>query len=141
MKKFVLFVLLLVLAAACKKGDEAAPDAAARIAGTYDVSRLSLDAPGTTDDVSVNLPITQNGNTLSATLDVTRVTETTVRLKFTLRITGQPDDPSDLGGDVEVRGNELYEGSTKIGTANGSTLSLDATTDDGIRTVIEAKKR
>lgn len=141
MKNFFLIILLFVLVAACKKGDDATPDAAARIAGTYDVSRLSIDAPGTIDDASYNLPITQSGNTLSATIDVTRVTENTVSLNFTLRITGQPDQPNSLGSTLEVRGDELYEGSTKLGTANGSTLSLDATDDDGVRTVIEAKKK
>ncbi|WP_041257659.1 hypothetical protein [Fibrella aestuarina] len=141
MKK-ILYVAIVVLIAACgKKNDTVAPDAAAKIAGTYTVSRFALSGSGANDfDATLPRSGTINGVnvTQSGQLVITRQNESSVSLSLTVKTTGQADDTTDLGT-AEVKGSDLYDGATKIGTADGTNLSIDAT-DNGVRVIITAKK-
>jgi hypothetical protein len=137
--KHLLLIGLLLSLLACKKSTDPAPLNADRIVGTYTVTRLVIDAPGTADDRNLTLPITQGGTTISATFDVAKVAESSVSMTFTLRQTGQGQQVQTIGNFIDLRGNELYEGTQKIGTADGTTLNLDVT-DNGTRTIFEARK-
>lgn len=138
MKNYLVFFVFLISFSACKKDEDVAPaDPATAVSGTYTISRLQDDSG------SYNLPQTVNGQTISAILTANRNTASTVGLSITVRITGQADDVSELG-EVEVRqagsGYELYESNTKIGTADGTSLSIDVT-DGGSRFAIDARKQ
>lgn len=141
-KLFSILAILIFLAGCSKKDDAVAPDAGSAVAGTYNVSRLEVDAAGTANDSKLALPVTNAGITVSATINATRKTEKTIGLLLTLKITGQPDDSDDFG-EVEVRANgsnyDLFEGTGKVGTVVGNTLTIDAT-DSGTRVIIVGTK-
>lgn len=139
MQKLILFFAFLFVFSACKKDDDPTPaDPITTVSGTYDVSRLQVGAD------AYNLPLSSGGQTVSATLTAAKGSaDNTVLLSITLRVSGSPDDTSDIG-EVEVRGTgnnlELYDGTTKVGTADGTTLNIDAT-DGTDRLVIVARKQ
>ena len=143
MKKLLTTLSVVFLLAGCSKKDDAvAPDAASAVVGTYNVSRLEIDAPGTANDSKLALPVTNAGVTASATLVATRKTEKTVSLLFTQKTTSKPDTPTDFG-EVEVRANgsnyDVYEGTDKVGTVVGNTFTIDVT-DSGTRIIIIGTK-
>ncbi len=143
MKKLLPILAILIFLAGCSKKDDAvAPDAGTVVAGTYNVTRLEIDSPGTVNDSKLTLPVTNAGVTVSATLIATRKTEKTVSLLFTQKTTGKPDTPTDFG-EVEVRANgsnyDMYDGTDKIGTVVGNTFTIDAT-DSGTRIIIVGTK-
>ena len=143
MKKLLSVLSVVLLLAGCSKKDDAvAPDAGAAVAGTYNVSRLEIDAPGTANDVKLTLPVTNAGVTASATLVVTRKTEKTVSLLFTQKTTGKSDTPTDFGeGEVRANGSnyDIYDGTDKAGTVVGNTFTIDVT-DSGTRIIIVGTK-
>lgn len=141
MKKMLCIALVLLLAACGKKNDTVAPDAAAKIAGTYTVSRFAISGTGVNDlDIALPRSGTLNGVnvTQSGQLVLTRVTESTVTMSLVVKTTGQADTTDDFGT-VDVKGTDLYEGTTKIGTADGTNVNIDAM-DQGTRVIITAKK-
>ncbi len=139
MRKILWLCFILLAVAACKKDNDVTPsDPATAISGTYDMNRFQEGS------IVYNLPATAGNVTVTGALEVTKATAAnTATLVIILRATGQSEDRSDPF-DVEVRrsGNdyELYEGATKIGTANGTDLTLDFS-DAGTRYVVNAKKR
>ena len=140
MKKILLFFFVLVIFAACKKDSDVTPaDPVTTVSGTYEINKLQQ---GTQIFV---LPITAGNQTVSATLTAAPTTAAnTVSLSVTIRQTGVPDNTETLG-EVEVRGSgtnlELYEGTSKVGTADGKNLTIDATQDTGERIVIVAVRK
>lgn len=141
LKTWLLLVVLLIGAAACRNKDAVNPDAGARIAGTYAVSRLAITGTGT-DNIDVTLPRTGtlNGTTVtqSGQVVVTRSTENTATMNLVLKTTGQADSSEDLGT-VEIRGNELYQDNARLGTADGTNLNIDYS-EGGVRVIIVARK-
>lgn len=142
MKKLLFMALALFCAACGNKGALVAPDAAAKIAGTYSVSRFALSGLGA-NDIDLKLPESSTLNVKPATrtvnLVVTRQTETTVSMVLIEKVTGQADDRNDFGT-AEVKGSELYQGTDKVGTADGTNLNIDAS-EQGIRVIIAATKK
>ncbi|MBO0947265.1 hypothetical protein [Fibrella forsythiae] len=144
MKKVIYLLLFVTIAACGKKGtDTVAPDAASTVAGTYEVSSLRQTSSGGTS-VTFTLPTSTTNagvvTTLSGQLTTTKKTSTTVGIVFLLKATGQADSPTDLGT-FEVKGSDLYSGTTKTGTADGTNLNLDVTDSKGTRAVIVSKKK
>ncbi len=146
MQKLILFLVVLVAFAACKKDNDVAPaDPAAAVAGTYVVSRIALDGPGTAADVDEKYPETVNGITYASELIVNQTANTTDRISFVVKVkeTGEDDYEFITAEDIEVRRNgsnyDLYFRTVKIGTATGSNVTLD-TTEGGIRYIVEARR-
>ncbi|MEZ0610050.1 hypothetical protein ACAW74_16145 [Fibrella sp. WM1] len=141
MKKLLYIALVLFIAACGKKNDTVAPDAAAKIAGTYVVSRFAVSGTGANDfDFKLPQSGTLNGATVtySATVVVTKQTETSVSMVLIEKITGQADENTEFGT-ADIKGSELYQGTTKVGTADGTDLNIDAS-GQGIRVIVTAKK-
>jgi hypothetical protein len=134
MKQLLYLFFVGILAVGCKGNDPIAPaDAAAAIAGTYDLSEVTQGGQVT------KLPLTIAGTTLSGTFEVTKKTTTTVDIKLTIKQTGEADEVTTIPG-VETKNNELYIGTTKVGTADGKTLSIEQTID-GTKGTIKGTKR
>ncbi|WP_375448455.1 hypothetical protein [uncultured Fibrella sp.] len=142
--KNVFYLLFVVTIAACgKKGDDVTPDAASAVAGTYEVSSLKQTSAGGTS-ITYTLPTSATSGsvvtTLSGQLATTRQTATTIGVVFLIKATGQADAPNDLGT-FEVKGSDLYNANTKVGTADGTALNLDVTDSKGTRSIIISKKK
>lgn len=143
MKRLLYLSLFVALTTACSKNTtDVAPDAATTIVGTYEVSTLSQTGAGASMTYALPLTTTSNGVTvtLSGQIGVVKKTESTVGMTLTLKTTGQPDNNQDIGT-LEIKGTDLYSGTTKVGTADGTNLSLDAANSDGTRAKVVAKKK
>lgn len=143
-KAYVLFALSMATLAACSKKDDVAPDAGSFVAGTYSLNYIRYDSAGTFQD-SLNLPFTFQGITISGSIVATRINATVDSLTITLRQTGQNDQVEPLGR-VDVQGSSspyaLYVGSQKIGTSDGTTITIDTdpTQQGGERYIFRGKK-
>ena len=143
MKRLLYLFLLVALTTACSKNSpDVTPDTATTIAGMYEVSTLSQTGAG--GNMTYTLPLTNTSNgvtvTLSGQIGVVKKTETTVGMTLTLKTTGQPDNNQDIGT-LEIKGTDLYSGTTKVGTADGTNLILDTANSDGTRAKVVAKKK
>lgn len=133
MKKLLYISLVLFVVLGCKKSEDVNPqDLAGKVAGTYNVTTV---INGST---TYNFPVSAGGVTLSAVLVVTKVTDTSVNAVITQKTTGQPDD-SDNFGTFDLKGADLYQGSTKYGTADGTNFNIDFT-QAGVRNAILSKR-
>ncbi|KAB7732052.1 hypothetical protein F5984_07505 [Rudanella paleaurantiibacter] len=145
MKHLLLLLVGLLAFASCKKEDEPMPVASARVAGTYVVSRIAYDAPGTVDDYDVTLPRSVNGVSQSGTLVAQRFDnrDDAVTIVITIKTTGEQDRNLDLQDfDLAESGRTLnlnFNGAT-YGTTDGNTIKLDFT-ENGERLVVEAKRQ
>jgi hypothetical protein len=130
----IMAVILLSAIFACdsKKADPK-PDAAASAAGTYNVTFLRLG--------NTQLTLPQNGT--SATLNVTRQTETTVGMICTVNSPGVPSESIDFGSVTVNRqddGFNLLESGQQVGTIRGNALTISGTDDDGTSIELRATK-
>ena len=144
MKNTVYILLLFVAVIACgKKENAVSPDAATQIAGTYDAVKMESVASGSGQSMVLTFPYTDviggMSMTQTAYFVVTRKTASSVGIMSTFKATGMADDVRDLGT-FDVKGNDLYSGSTKVGTADGSTMVVSST-EYGARRTVTAKKR
>ncbi len=143
MKKAFYLLLVVTIAACGKKTTDVTPDAATVVAGTYEVSSLKQTSAGggtLTFTLPTSTTIAGVVTTLSGQLITTKKTAATVGIVFSIKATGQSDSPTDLGT-FEVKGTDLYSGTTKVGTGDGTNLSLDVTDNKGTRAVIVSKKK
>ena len=144
MKQVLYLIMLLVMTAACsKKNTDPVPTGATLVAGTYDVSRVTITGAGASN-VDATLPQTATVNgamvTRSATVEATKFAESVIIARLVFKTTGQPDSITELGN-IEVRGAELYQSNGKVGMADGTTFSFDAPGLNGSRLVLISKKR
>ncbi|MCU0354267.1 MAG: hypothetical protein MUD08_11105 [Cytophagales bacterium] len=138
-----LLVLSAALSACNRGGDEPAPDAAASIAGTYNLTFLQADGQ------SLTLPATGSGGTASGTLNVTRQTESTVLMSITITrtLSGQaPENTTIEIGTITVSRQldgsvTLTDSGQQIGTVRGNELNISGVDEDGEPVELRATKR
>lgn len=126
-------ILLLATFACDSKKDEPQPDAAASVAGRYNVTFLRLG------NTQFTLP--QNGT--SAIINVTRQTETTVAMTCTVTSPGAPPENIDFGSlTVNRQGDDfnLLESGQQVGTIRGNALNISGTDEDGAVVELRATK-
>lgn len=141
MKSILYALVALFFVTACSKKNDVIAPSIDSLVGTYDVSRLVVSgSPTPADNQTVIFPRTSGTLTQSARLDVTKLTATTVGIKLAIVTTGSADVVQDIGS-VELKGSDLYDGTTKAGTADGSNFNLDIVDGDGSRVQIFSKKR
>ncbi|WP_229370380.1 hypothetical protein [Fibrivirga algicola] len=103
------------------------PDAASTVAGTYPLTYVRSDSTGV-KLYEYNLSYTAGSNTLSGTLTARRDSAAVVFLTQTVKATGYSDQTSVIGS-VRLQANgssyDMYLSNQKIGTADGTTLSID----------------
>ena len=152
MKKYLILVALVgMLLAGCSKNNVVpAPDAGTVVAGSYPISFIEQDSAGVAL-YKYTLPVTSGTTTLKGLLTARRDSAAAVFLTRTIQITGQTDQTSVLG-EIHLQaatgtttGYDMYLNSKKIGTTDGTTISIDATSTDpttsiAYRTVITAQK-
>jgi hypothetical protein len=142
-KRYALFVLIPLAFAACSKSNDAAPDAGTQVAGTYQLNYIRQDSVNVID--SLVLPYIVGSTTIaSGTIQVSRLTAATDSVGVSLQIQGQ-NSSSGLGiVTVQANGNtyDLYDGSSKIGTADGTNISIDTDPQDSqpYRLILRGKK-
>ncbi|QJD77219.1 hypothetical protein [Spirosoma rhododendri] len=145
---FFAFIGLMLAFAACSKKDDVAPaiDSATQIAGTYVMNNFRYDS-ASVSVYNYTLPVSSGSNTLSGTIVARRDSASVVYTTYTLKLTGYPDDNETIG-QLKLQGTaapyDLYYGTTKVGTADGSNFTIDFSyTDGGItyRQVISGKKQ
>ncbi len=145
--KNLLVIFLLALLAACSTKNEVTPDAGSVVAGVYPLSYIRSDSAGVTL-YEYNLPASSGSNSLSGSLTARRDSASVVLLTQTIKLTGYADQTSILGS-VNLRSNgsgyDMYVGTQKVGTADGTSISIDATQTDVTtgtiyRDILTAKK-
>lgn len=127
MKPTFYLLLLLAVAVACgKKTDAVVPkgttlEAATRLAGTYEISSVESPELGF---FTYPLSVTHTDGlitTQTAQVVLVRRSETSVDMTYIDKETGQPDAVTNVGI-VDIEGNDLYLGETRLGTIDGTTL-------------------
>lgn len=150
MKNFTIIALLLVAFIGCKKEEEAEPEAGATVAATYQMTAWGLD--NGTGYSEVALPVTTGTTTGSGIVTAVRKDANTVDLsaKITTNTSvisfpgvGQTSVPATL--QKSSSGYDMLNNGTKIGTANGTTITIDITspasgTTKAQRVVFRGKK-
>ena len=148
----ILAVSGLMLTGCSKNNVVPAPDAGTVVAGNYPLSFIELDSAGVALYQYV-LPTSSGATTLSGLLTARRDSAAAVFLTQTIKITGQTDQTSVIGeihlqaGTATSTGAsyDMYLNNRKIGTTDGTSISIDATSTDATtntayRTVITAQK-
>ncbi|WP_138994247.1 hypothetical protein [Larkinella sp. C7] len=147
MKTILIALTICLLAMACSKSNDPAPDAGTQVAGTYQMSHIRSDSAGV-NLYDFVLPLTQGTTTLSGTLTARRDSAAAVFLTQTVQITGQSDQTSVIG-EIHLKSSgsayDVYLNNQKIGTADGTHLNLDdqftdTQTNITYRTVITSQK-
>ncbi|MBO0939749.1 hypothetical protein J2I47_24600 [Fibrella sp. HMF5335] len=139
MKLILPFILLLTLLSGCStSGDNIAPqpDRARRMSGTYLLNYMSVQN-GSQPAVSTALPLQMNGKELlSATISITRKTESTVDVAMSLTIDQtladqirlNPKDLTNVVQPMEIRDNgggyDLYNQSQKVARYDNDTFIM-----------------
>ncbi|MFD2936799.1 hypothetical protein [Spirosoma flavum] len=144
-KQYALFIVASLAFAACSKSNDPAPDASTVVAGTYQLTYLREDSASVVD--SINLPYKINGTTVaSGTIIATRIASATLTdsISFTFLVNGTPSDYPLGRVTVQTNGTsyDLYDGADKIGTADGTNISIDTDPQDTqtYRIVLKGKK-
>lgn len=138
MRKLLSLLFALLVLAGCGKSKKEDPtptstSAAEAVAGLYTMSSL------TSGGKTIPLPFSNNGNSISGTINVVAVSgkQDEVNLTLTLKVTGSPDGV--VAGDVQVKaagnGYQLLDSGQQIGTVDGNTLTLT----DGSNTYVAKK--
>ena len=126
MRNLLVFLFGLLVLAGCKKDkEEVKPKTPAEaVVGQYTLSAYSNGSQ------TVALPYTNNGKTLSGTVNVAPVSgqEAQVNITLTVKITGQADQAETASGvlvqPAGTGGYTLTYGGQPLGTADGTTLTL-----------------
>ena len=129
-------VFCLLLVGCSKKSDDPTPapvDLSAKIAGTYAVSRLTMNGQTVTlpqQGVSVGVKFEKVGSAIDRS-----------NMTITTNIQGTIDASTD---EVDLKANgsdvELYKSAIKVGTWSNNNLTIDVISDDGQRVIIVAKR-
>lgn len=135
MKKLLgLFLVLSVLLTACNKDkDKVTPESpASAVEGKYTLKSLSYNIDGDVADIE-KLPYTEGGQTLSGTVNLSKVADDKVKMAVTLKITGEEDQVSDFG-EYEVRkvgsAYGLFLDDERVGDANGDKIIYNLDSKD-----------
>ena len=131
MRNTLIALLLLLTVASCipKKDKDPEPE----LAGTYQVSQL------TSGNQSVSLPL----NGVSAVVIITRPSDALITFILEVRGNGQTErsDATDLTiRKASGRDYDILDGTTRIGSINGTDFNVDGTDDNGDRIAITARK-
>jgi len=134
-KRYALFLFIPLAFAACNKSKDVTPDAGTQVAGTYTMTTIRYDSAGI-NVFDYTLPLSDGTNTLSGTITARRDSASVIYVTATIKETGYPDNNNTFG-QLKLLGNsapyDLYYGTTKVGTADGKTISIDYTfADQGI---------
>ena len=123
-----LFTFSLVMFTNCKKSDELSPaNIADKIAGNYTISTISSKGQ------TLTLPFTQNGQKVSGTITIAKVSTTTVSFTYALVIdsNGTKDIDTETGN-LEIKQNgsainlyDLNNQSVPIGSFTNNVLTID----------------
>ena len=132
MKNTLIALVLLLVVTSClpKKKDK---DPEPELAGTYQVSRL------TSGGQTFNLPL----NGVSAAVIITRPSDTQITFVLETRANGRTErsDSADLTiRKASGKDYDILDGSTRLGSLNGTDFTIDGTDDNGDRIVIVASK-
>lgn len=130
MKNVLIALILLLTVSSClpKKKSDPEPE----LAGTYQVSRL------TSNGTTTNLPM----NGVSAIVVVTRSGDTKIDFRIDLINTGKVFGTESASATIQKASGKEYDildGSTRVGSINGTDFNLDYT-DGGDRFVLIAHK-
>ncbi|TLU90557.1 hypothetical protein [Dyadobacter sediminis] len=116
MKKIFLFLFLIPFFFACKDDKDPAPELSAQVAGTYKVSKLTVDGD--------SYPLDQ----VEIIVQLDKSSPETVTGEMRLKIDGEAEPDSDLGTlnlkNVGSMGVDVYEGTTKVGNIKSDVLTL-----------------
>ena len=137
MKNTLIALVLLLVVTSClpKKKDK---DPEPELAGTYQVDRFIDESQG----FDRNLPVTINNQTLSAAVIVSRSSDTEIRFRIDVTVNGQVTTGDTGPATIKKASGKDYDildGSTRVGSINGTDFSLDYT-DGGDRFALTATK-
>ena len=151
MKTILMFLFIAVAFTACKKETDVTPKPTAALAdkfvGSYKLSSFRYTDSQTNLDLPT-LPLTNNGQTVSGTVKVTKLTDTTVKMYLLLKITGADDYSQDFDDlTIKQSGTEygLFFGTARIADVEGTTVifnysETDPTTKETIAMAFVAKR-
>lgn len=140
MKKHAILSLLslaiVVVISACSKKSDPAPDLASQVAGTYEMTNIRYDSAGTSI-YNYALPLTVGTQTLSGSIVARRDSASVIYVTYTIKQTGK-SDYNDTFGQLKLQGTiapyDIYYNTTKVGTTDGKTLTIDFSYSDNAGT-------
>lgn len=151
MKNFLLIFFIAIAFTACKKNEEAPPDAGATVAGTYQMTLIGITESTGYKEYTVTTPPT----TASGVITAVRTDANSVNLTARAAVATSPTSTTyavyefinPIPVTLQKNGNSydmLYSGA-KIGTADGTNIGVDITvpasgTTPANRTVLRGKK-
>ncbi len=146
MKKLpLLFPVLMLAFAACNHPAAVMPvDPATLVAGTYTLGSLQKDSSGVALS-SYTLPLTMPSDSISGSVTATADSVGRVLMTQLLKSSGNPDQNTTIG-EVYVKASttvttpisyDLYLGTQKIGTSDGTHLSLTTQKTDSTGVVYQ----
>lgn len=137
MKKIILLLLVTLAFGACKKveNDVEPQGVAEAVAGKYTLNSFRYAAGSDVINLP-KMPYTQNGQTISGTVELRPTSDNDVRLTLTLNVTGQQPESIDIDQvEVKQRGKVygLYVDGDLVADADGKSLifNLSETAQSG----------
>ncbi|WP_215239549.1 hypothetical protein [Dyadobacter helix] len=134
MKNFLIILTFTSFLFSCKKDKDAAPELSARVAGTYQASRMTADGQA--------LPL---GNGTELQIILTKASAETVNGTMKLKLGGNPEPDESLGllilKDAGDSGTDIFTGTDKVGTVSKSGSLTVTVEDDGVEYKIYADKK
>ena len=133
MKKAILFLFVVLAFNACKKEDDVKPkDPAQAVAGKYNLTSFRY-ASGSDVINLPKMPYTQNGSTISGTVELKPNSTDEVTLTLTLNVTGQQPESIDID-QVEVKKTSeaygLYVDNQLVADADGNNVIFNLSETD-----------
>lgn len=142
MKRLLIYLPMLLLTA-CGRETDPGP----QIAGTYEMTHYTTPGPNGVGTVTYVFPYTnpQNNQVYTGSVNVVRQTDSRIGVVYTIGIKGRAQVADSLQLSVRLSGGkfDLLDGSTKVGTVDGTNFDYDSRTQIGTNTlqfVIKAKK-
>lgn len=151
MKNLLLGLFILLAFTACKKNEDATPDAGATVAGTYQMTLLGVTQPSPVGYIEIPLPSTTPPFIGSGTLTAARTNESTIDLSAKITQTVSTSiitytyNPISVTLQKNNNSYDMFNSGTKIGTADGANIAVDITvpasgTTPAGRVVFKGKK-
>jgi hypothetical protein len=142
MKRLLVYFPLLALMA-CGGGTDPEPE----IAGTYEMTEYVTPGVGGSGTVTYTFPYTnpQNNQVYTGTVKVVRSTESRIGIVYTIGIQGRTSITDSMQLSVRSGGGkiQMLDGTTQVGTLDGTSFTYDSRTQVGINTLqfgIKAKR-
>lgn len=154
MKNLLLGLFILLAFTACKKNEDATPDAGATVAGSYQMTALGIDQGAGYNEIALPAttpPITGTGIITTTRTDANNINLSAIVTLYqstsVLTLTYPPAPATTVPVTLQKNGTsyDMMSNGSKLGTADGTNIAVDITvpasgTNPAGRVVFKGKK-